>query len=108
MGYHRAGVLLMELADAHVMQGNLFADDPDGKQQQILAVIAAIEAKFGRGAIHFAATGGVAPPWAMRQEFTRGHARGPSLLAGPVDEQLLLPHRPKLLANIIDITEQFE
>ncbi len=68
MGYDRVGVLLADLADANVVQGNLFADDPDAKQQHLLAVIAAIEAKFGRGAIHFAATGGVAPPWAMRQD----------------------------------------
>lgn len=68
MGYHRAGVLLANLVSDSIVQGNLFANDPDAKQQQLLAVIAAIEAKFGRGTIHFAATGSVAPPWAMRQE----------------------------------------
>jgi DNA polymerase V len=68
MGYHRAGVLLADLQSDTLIQGNLFADDPSAKQQQLLAVIAAIEARFGKGAIYFAATGGVVPGWAMRQE----------------------------------------
>jgi hypothetical protein len=61
-------VKLADLQSDTLIQGNLFADDPSAKQQQLLAVIAAIEARFGKGAIYFAATGGVAPVWAMHQE----------------------------------------
>ena len=68
ISYYRAGVLLSDLASEEVVQGNLFAGDPDVKQQQLMAVIRAIEARFGRGAIYIAATGGPSPRWGMRQE----------------------------------------
>jgi DNA polymerase V len=67
ISYYRAGVMLSDLDSDTLIQGSLFADDPDDKQRRLLAVIAAIEAKFGKGAIYFAATGGSSPPWAMRQ-----------------------------------------
>lgn len=68
ISYYRAGVLLSDLASEEVVQGNLFVGDPDVKQQQLMAVIRAIETKFGRGATYIAATGGPAPSWGMRQE----------------------------------------
>lgn len=68
LAYYRAGIMLMDLESDQLVQRQLFIADPDVKVQQLLATIRAIEQRFGRGAIFFAATGGPTPAWAMHQE----------------------------------------
>jgi DNA polymerase V len=74
-GYHyrKVGIMLTDLTSDTLIQGDLFAADPDARQQRLIATIRAIEAKFGKGAIFFAATGGPTPAWAMRQEHCSPH-----------------------------------
>jgi DNA polymerase V len=66
--YKKAGIMLLDLVRDDIIQGNLFADDPDINQQKLQTVIQEIERKFGRGTIYLAATGGPHACWKMRQE----------------------------------------
>jgi DNA polymerase V len=66
--YKKVGVMLLDLVPDDLIQGNLFAADPDANQQQMQAVVQEIERRFGRGTIFLAATGGPHASWKMRQE----------------------------------------
>lgn len=65
--YHKAGVMLLDLvSDTHI-QGELFPVDPAIEhQRRLMAVVDAINRRFGRETIHFLVEG-IAQPWRMQQ-----------------------------------------
>lgn len=64
--YQKAGVMLMDLRDAGIKQGQLFdAAPPD--RPALMQVIDRANAQWGRGTLRLASEG-VAKPWQMRRE----------------------------------------
>lgn len=71
--YAKAGVMLMELQDADVEQGELgLVTEPEGTRDanRLMAALDAVNGRFGKGVIHVASTGQSRPKrvWGMRQE----------------------------------------
>lgn len=67
----KAGVMLLDLAAAGVMQCELELEPEDGRDRsKLMAAIDTLNARFGRGTVHTAAAGVPSQPkeWAMRQE----------------------------------------
>lgn len=65
--YRKAGVILPELCNEKLIQGNLFVSFLERKEQRLLQAIDKINDRWGREVVHFGATG-LAQPWAMRRE----------------------------------------
>jgi len=70
--YHKAGILLADFVSDAITQQELFAPPADERQQEVMRIMDAINARFGRDTIHLAALGAdksrkVAPAWQMRQ-----------------------------------------
>ena len=64
--YQKAGVMLMELRDAGVVQGQLFNTAPPDRPA-LMQVIDRANAMWGRGTLRLASEG-VSKPWQMRRE----------------------------------------
>ena len=67
----KAGVMLLDLTQDNVSQGELDFDTPDPRDRsKLMAAMDAINDRFGRGAIHVgSAVGpGARRDWSMRQE----------------------------------------
>ena len=64
--YQKAGVMLMELRDAGVVQGQLFDTAPPDRPA-LMSVIDRANAQWGRGTLRLASEG-VSKPWQMRRE----------------------------------------
>lgn len=77
-GYNlaKAGVMLLELGNAGVLQGELDLEDEGGRDQgPLMTAVDTINARFGKATIHMASTGtaGDKRGWAMRQERRTPH-----------------------------------
>jgi DNA polymerase V len=73
--YHKAGITLSKLVSDEWVQGELFAEPPDLRQEAAMTVVDSINKHFGRDTIHVAATGQhkrpadqPPPSWQMKQE----------------------------------------
>ncbi|UZP67132.1 Y-family DNA polymerase [Desulfovibrio mangrovi] len=71
--YKKVGVMLAGLESKHGRQGNLLdclsgETERDGARDALMRATDAINARFGRGTVQFAA-GGVKTEWQMRQDF---------------------------------------
>jgi DNA polymerase V len=68
--YAKAGVLLLDLQDSSVQQGELDLDDPGADRGKLMRAVDALNGRYGRGAVQLASAGlaGDARLWAMRQE----------------------------------------
>jgi DNA polymerase V len=66
----KAGVMLLDLQDAQVEQGELDLDDPGADRGRLMAAVDAINVRHGRGAVKLASVGtaGSARRWTMRQD----------------------------------------
>ena len=64
--YRKAGVLLMGLAPADRVQGDLFTDADPERQARLMAVMDRVNRRFGRGTLFLAAEG-TGRSWTMRQ-----------------------------------------
>ena len=72
--YKKAGVMLLDLRDDQVRQGDLFLTPPvggDARRARLQDVVDRVNAEFGRGRLRFLAEG-VAQPWRMRRERLSG------------------------------------
>ncbi len=69
LAYHKTGIALTDLVADAVTQPTLFEPPPDARQTEVMQVMDAINARFGRDTIHLAATGVTQRPqrWRMRQ-----------------------------------------
>jgi DNA polymerase V len=66
---HKAGVLLQQLQGDDLLQHHLLVPLPPGQQrrrERLMAVIDALNRRYGRGAVQWAACG-LQPAWAMRR-----------------------------------------
>jgi DNA polymerase V len=86
--YHKAGVVLMHLSAADAVQGSLF-ELADPQRVEVMAVMDAINRRFGRDTIRLAATG-LKRPWAMRQK-----SRSPRYTTHWEEIPTLLTYRPE-------------
>ena len=69
---HKAGVILMDLQDARVQQGELALEpEADPRTGRLAAAMDRINDRYGRGTLHPASTGlgGKARSWTMKQEW---------------------------------------
>lgn len=73
--YAKAGVMLLNLQQAGLTQGELELEvEPDADRSRLMAAMDAINQRYGRGAVHLASAGGQDVPkrWGMRQERRTG------------------------------------
>ena len=66
--YKRAGVMLLDLCRAESVHGDLFHAPDDARAQARMRAMDALNARFGRDTVAFAATG-TRRAWEMRREF---------------------------------------
>lgn len=68
LGYHKAGITLMEIVPATNQQFSLFASGGavDARSQKLMGVLDGINGKYGRGTLRLAAEG-VEKVWQMRR-----------------------------------------
>jgi len=73
--YAKAGVMLLDLQDQAVEQGELDLDEPGADRGRLMAAVDAINRRHGRGAVHAAGAGtaGDRREWAMRQQRRTPH-----------------------------------
>lgn len=73
--YAKAGVMLLDLQDQAVKQGELDLDEPGADRGRLMAAMDAINRRHGRGAVHAASAGttGDRREWAMRQQRRTPH-----------------------------------
>ena len=86
--YHKAGVMLLELAPAAHQQFSLLAPDAvtTGRNSSLMTTLDAINGRYGRGTLRLAAEG-ISKPWQMRRErvsprYTTAWAQIPNVRAG--------------------------
>ncbi|MDM0028394.1 Y-family DNA polymerase [Variovorax saccharolyticus] len=67
--FAKAGVMLLDLQDAAVEQGELALDDPGVDRGQLMSAIDGLNVRYGRGAVKLASAGleGDARRWSMKQ-----------------------------------------
>ncbi len=65
--YRKAGVMLTGIQPATGVQRNLFEAADHAGQAALMEAVDAINGRYGRGAVFFAAMGGAGRPWSMRQ-----------------------------------------
>lgn len=66
--YKKAGIVLLDLAPAATLQGGLFDAVDTPRAQARMRAMDALNRRFGRDTVGFAATGR-RPPWRLRSEF---------------------------------------
>ena len=70
--YAKAGVMLLDLSDAAVQQGELALEDEDSGRDpsRLMQALDAVNGRYGRGALQLASAGleGVNRAWSMKQE----------------------------------------
>jgi DNA polymerase V len=68
---HKAGVILLDLQDDSVKQGELALDDDDRAADGVMRVMDRINDRYGRGTLQVAGAGlgGDARPWSMKQQW---------------------------------------
>jgi DNA polymerase V len=68
--YAKAGIMLFDLTDRRSRQASLPAmivpDERKEKDKTIMAVLDAVNSRFGRGTVRFGAEGGPDAPWHMK------------------------------------------
>ncbi|MBF5006821.1 Y-family DNA polymerase [Diaphorobacter caeni] len=72
----KAGVILMDLIGPEVQQCELGFDEPEARDHtRLMSALDAVNARFGKGSIHVAATGQERPAreWGMKQERRTPH-----------------------------------
>ena len=72
----KAGVMLLDLVPAGVLQGELDLDGEDLRDRtNLMAALDALNGRYGKGTVHSASTGGThkAKDWAMKQERRTPH-----------------------------------
>ncbi len=71
--YRKAGVILSDLGDCSVIQGNLFVSPAERREQQLLRAVDHLNDKYGTEVVRFGAVG-LTQPWRMRREALSPHA----------------------------------
>jgi DNA polymerase V len=66
--YSKAGVGLIDIADKHFYQNDLFHTGQSVKDDSLMALLDAVNNKFGKGTLHTAAEG-MKKKWAMQQQY---------------------------------------
>ncbi|TCQ02114.1 DNA polymerase V [Rhizobium sp. PP-F2F-G36] len=67
LSYKKAGVVCLDLHRAETVQGTLFHAPDSPERVQLMAGLDALNKRYGRGTVGFAA-GGLKQPWALRSE----------------------------------------
>ena len=65
--YHKCGVMLLDIAPASTVQGDLFHTVDYERSDRLMQVVDRLNARMGRGTVGFAARG-IKRSWEMRQE----------------------------------------
>jgi DNA polymerase V len=65
--YKKAGVMFVDLVPANIVTGDLWTPADTPARQLLMETVDTINAKYGRGTIHCAASG-VQRGWALRSE----------------------------------------
>ena len=67
--FAKAGVMLLDLVDAGVEQGELDLDEPGPDRSRLMGTVDQLNDRFGRGSVKLASAGlsGEARSWSMRQ-----------------------------------------
>jgi DNA polymerase V len=66
--YKKTGVMLLGLIPNHAVQGNFFDDHDRKRDAALMRMVDRINARMGKGMVHYAATG-INPNWQMRREY---------------------------------------
>ena len=68
-GYHKAGVMLMDLSDGAICQGGLFVDETKRERVgRLMEAVDALNRRFGAGTVRWAAEG-VQQEWRMKSQW---------------------------------------
>lgn len=65
--YKKAGIMLLDLAPASVVQGDLWSEPDSPRRKDLMRTLDQLNSDFGRGAVRFAATG-IEQGWKLRCE----------------------------------------
>jgi len=71
--YRKAGVILSDLGDCHIIQGNLFVSPAERREHRLLRAVDQLNDRYGREVVRFGAVG-LVQPWRMRREALSPHA----------------------------------
>lgn len=63
--YKKAGVMLLDLAPASVVQGDLWSEPDTPRRKDLMRILDQLNSDFGRGAVRFAASG-IEQSWKLR------------------------------------------